>query len=65
MTMPDVLVENHGSLYLMWPQTDSAQEWIDEHIPEDAQWFGSALVIEPRYVEDVAHGMMEDGLRLN
>jgi hypothetical protein len=63
--MPDVLVENHGSLYLMRPQTDSAQEWIDEHIPEDAQWFGGALVVEPRYVEDIAHGMMEYGLRLN
>jgi hypothetical protein len=25
-----------------------AKEWIDEHVQEDAQWFGHALVVEHR-----------------
>ena len=38
----DVLVNNIGTLYTFCPLTLRAKEWIDEHVQEDAQWFGHA-----------------------
>ena len=37
---PDVLVNNVGTLYTFCPLTLRAKEWIDEHVQDDAQWFG-------------------------
>ncbi len=46
---PDVLVNNVGTLYTFCPLTLRAKEWIDEHVQDDAQWFGHALIVEHRY----------------
>jgi len=62
MEKPDVRVQNHGSLFLVEAVTDEAQEWIGEHIPEDAQYFGGNLVVEHRYIDDIVNGMTEAGL---
>lgn len=64
---PDVRVERDGpmaSLFLFFPLTCAATDWIEEHIPEDATWFGAGLVVEHRYAEDIALGMLADGLRV-
>lgn len=58
----DVIVENHGSLVLIRPMHSEAMTWLETHTPEDAQWFGGALVVEPRYVNDIINGMWVDGL---
>ena len=34
------------------------------YLPDDAQWWGRAVVIEPRYVGDIAQGMANSGLQL-
>lgn len=60
----DVIVWNHGSVVLIRPVTDAAEQWIDEHVQDDAQWFGPALVVEPRYVDDLIAGMREAGLEV-
>lgn len=41
----DFSVENHGSIILLRPLTEAAQDWVDEHIPDDAQMFGTAIVV--------------------
>ncbi len=58
----DIRFENHGSLWLTWPQTPLAEEWIAEHT--DGMRFGDALVVEPRYVRDLVEGTRADGLRV-
>ena len=58
---PDFRCENHGSLFLLFPLTESAQSWIEEH-PEDAQWLGNAVVIEHRYIWAILEGIQNDGL---
>lgn len=58
----DVNVENHGSIVLVRPLTAQACQWCDDHIPDDAQWFGKAVVVEPRYVAAIVQGMQNDGL---
>ena len=46
------------------PVTDAGREWLDENVSDDAQWFGGALVVEPRYVADIVVGMRQDGLEV-
>jgi hypothetical protein len=61
-TGPDFFVENHGSIFLLRPVTPSASVWISDHIPDDAQMFGEAIVVEHRYIADIVEGIMRDGL---
>lgn len=58
----DVSVENHGTLFLVRSQTDAGKQWMDEHLPEDAQMFGDAVAVEHRYIGDIVRGMQGDGL---
>jgi hypothetical protein len=47
-TFTDFEVENHGSVFLLRPLSVSADLWVKDHIAEDAQTFGNAIVVEPR-----------------
>jgi hypothetical protein len=60
----DARVENHGSIYLIRPLTEEGKDWLHGHTNDEAQWFGGALVVEPRYVENLVEGMRGDGLNL-
>lgn len=61
----DVEVENHGTILLFRPQTDAAREWLTSHVDSEAQWFGGALVVEPRYAADLAQGLQDEGFTLH
>jgi hypothetical protein len=58
----DFFVQNEGSLFLLRPLTDAAHEWVGEHIPEDAQTWGDAIVIEHRYIAPIVTAAVADGL---
>jgi hypothetical protein len=60
----DFTVQNEGSIFLLRPHTKAAQAWIEEHIPEDAQFFGNAVVVEHRYICDIIDGILNDGLAM-
>jgi len=60
----DFTVENHGSIFLLRPNTKAAQAWIDSNIPEDAQYLGNAVAIEHRYIMDIIDGIQADGLSI-
>lgn len=51
-----------GSIVLCTPATDAAREWIDEHVSQESTWFGGALCIEARYLDDFVAGALSDGL---
>ena len=57
-----VSVENHGTLVLVRPLTVDVEAWLKEHT--DGQWFGGALVVEPRYVEELLLGLIDQGFAL-
>lgn len=63
--MYDAIVENHGSIFLVRPSSDEAMVWLQTHTSDDAQWFGGALCVEHRYVNDIINGMISDGLSIN
>jgi len=58
----DVYVENHGSIFLVRPVSNSACDWLTENVSEESQYFGNALVVEHRYIEALIHGLQEAGL---
>ena len=58
----DFLLENHGSIFLLQPLTPAAQSWIDEFLPKDRMSFGTAVVVEHRYISDIVEGIRNDGL---
>lgn len=53
--------ENHGSIYLVHPLDDEAVKFLEETAPEGAQFFGRAMVVEPRYVEQVLCAIIDAG----
>jgi len=60
----DVIVENHGTIFLFEPTSQAAKEWIAENVSDDAQYFAGKLAVEHRYASDLADGMRRDGLTL-
>ena len=60
----DFSIENHGSLYLVRPLTQQAKQWLRQSAPEEAQFMGSAMAVEPRYVEGVLEAAREEGLNV-
>ena len=46
----DVHVVNHHSIVLFHLNTTEASAWVEENVTREAQFFGMALVVEPRYV---------------
>jgi len=66
-TTPDFSIEGEGrfcTVYLLRPLTPAAFDWIEEHIPEDAQRLGTAIAVEHRYIGPIAEGILADGLVL-
>ena len=59
---PDFQLIRQSTIVLLEPLTDVARAWTEEHIPADATRFAPAIVIEHRYIADVAAGIERDGL---
>jgi hypothetical protein len=57
----DFQIENHMSITLVRPLTKTCRKWLEENTSDEAQWFGGALVVEPRYVENLYHGLDSGG----
>jgi hypothetical protein len=58
----DFELSGGGTVYLLWPVTRAAHSWVEEHLPDDATWFGGAVVVEHRYIGPIIGGAIRDGL---
>ena len=60
----DFLLENHGSIFLLRPQTTSARLWVDENIGHynGYQPYYPTVVVEHRYIANIVEGIENDGL---
>ena len=54
-------IEDHGTVVLVRPLTDDVRDWLGDNVDPEAQWFGRALAVEPRYVEDLVAGLVSEG----
>jgi hypothetical protein len=59
---PDFILQNEGTIFILIPQTTRASAWLDAHIPAEAQWFGTGVVVEHRYIADIVDGIRAAGL---
>ena len=59
----DFELQNHGSIFLLIPQSISARIWIDDHIGKDNgfQLHYPTVVVEHRFIADIVAGIQEDG----
>ena len=59
----DLRFENHLSLFLIRPCSETGQHWLDDNVGnEETLTFGGAVVCEGRYVEAILQGAIEAGL---
>jgi hypothetical protein len=59
----DFSVQPEGTLYILYAHSQAAQQWVNEHLPEDRMtWAASGTVIEHRYILDIIDGIKCDGL---
>jgi len=61
---PDFELQNHGSIFLLIPQSVSARVWIDDHIGKDNGYQPQypTVIVEHRYIADIVAGIQNDGL---
>jgi len=60
----DLVVENHGSVFILQPLTARAREWLEVHTDENAMWYGLGLACEPRYAPAIVEAMVDEGMEV-
>ena len=62
----DVLVEGGGSIYVFRIFSESARDWVEEHVSREGfqPEFPNVLYVEHRYARDLALGFQQAGLRV-
>lgn len=60
--MSDFTLSYHGSVVLLKPNTEAARSWVSFSLPEELPMFGSSVAVQPRYVDEICRGIVEDGL---
>ena len=70
--MPDILINDCGSILLFIGVSEVGKEWINDHLIEgndEVQTWGPAsrpgVVVEPRYAADIVYGAQNDGLEVS
>jgi hypothetical protein len=61
--LPDVLVANEGTLFIVNAISRRAKAWLAEHVDlDEAQHWGASLVVEHRFIVELVDGMHDSGL---
>lgn len=60
----DVRIIHDGSICVAWLLTEAAHEFVEHHVESPQYWGADGLVVEPRYVQDLAAGMVDSGLEV-
>ena len=64
--MSDLRLEDHGSVVLLFADTEEGQLWIDDNVEyESWQMLGGGIACEPRMADAVAMGAFSDGLEVS
>lgn len=61
----DLMVSNHGTVVMLHAMSRDGAAWLHENVSSEPwQWVGNAIACEPRMVQDVLDGAMDDGLKV-
>jgi hypothetical protein len=47
--MADFAVRDEGTPFLLFPESEAAEKWAEEHIEDGALTWAAVIVVEPRY----------------
>ena len=59
-----VVGKGGDTVFLLVPNTEAANDWAEEHLPQDAQRLGRGIAVEHRYIFPILEGILRDGLTL-
>lgn len=59
---PDFLYRDEGSIILLLPQNETAQDWTGENLQTEPWQDKRAIAIEPRYFTDILEGIQAEGM---
>lgn len=60
----DVIVRDEGSIVALIAQNYETRQWLSDHIDTDTSyqpWMPGTVFVEPRYVDDILHGLLDAG----
>ena len=58
----DFRMVNHGTLYLVYPTTHRAKQWINENLTQDHMQYADAWVVEHLYIDSIIDRIHADDL---
>jgi len=63
----DIVIENHGSIFLLRPTSKSGPEWLDQNIGDHNgfQPYWPTVVVESHYIADIVNGIQADDLEVS
>lgn len=59
---PDFLYRDEGSIILLLPQSETAEDWTRENIQREPGEDDTYTAIEPRYFTDILEGIEAGGM---
>ncbi len=60
---PDILVRNCGTVWQLFPLSQRASDWFDDHVESESwQWMGSSLAVDWRFAGPLVDGARAAGL---
>jgi hypothetical protein len=59
----DFAVEGSGTVALVRPLSEGADEWLHREVEGNAMWFGGAVAVDRRYLLPIVRGLAAAGFR--
>ena len=60
----DYSIENHGSVFLVFPQNEDAKENLINNVSNEVPFLGDAMAVEPRFIVDLVEIFNNEGWRI-
>ena len=60
----DYSIENHGSVFLGFPQNEDAKENLINNVSNEVPFLGDAMAVEPRFIADLVEIFNNEGWRI-
>jgi|TARA_R100001460_G_scaffold274_4_gene1298 hypothetical protein len=60
----DYSIENHGSVFLVFPQNEDAKENLINNVSNEVQFLGDAMAVEPRFITHLVEIFNNEGWRV-
>ena len=60
----DYSIEDHGSVFLVYPQNEDAKENLINNVSNEVPFLGDAMAVEPRFIADLVEIFNNEGWRI-